>query len=179
MITSASYIQPMLASLLIVALSCALYCWTHEKKTSTRILLFSTCGLFVLSWGPIAWLTSRPFEFWYPPRLFPLGEAQAIVVLSSNVLPPTPERPISLPDRETYERCQQAAWLHNNWRKLPVLACGGVGASGGEACAITMRRILRAEGVDDSMIWTEERSRSTHQVLFTLETFFAGREFPR
>src|SRR2546430_13364869 len=36
--------------------------------------------------------------------------------------------------------------------------------TGVQTCALPiLRRILRSEGVDDSMIWTEEQSRSTHE----------------
>jgi len=127
------------------------------------LLLFGVSALLLLSLPPVAWLTSRPFESWYPRRPFPGGDAQAIVVLASNILPPRPERPIPLPDRDTYERCQYAAWLHQNWRKLPILAGGGAMTDGGEPYAATMSRILQGEGVEKSMIWTEESSHSTHE----------------
>jgi uncharacterized SAM-binding protein YcdF (DUF218 family) len=102
-------------------------------------------------------------ECWYVPRALPAGDAQAIVVLSADVRPPLPERPVPLPDNATYERCQYAAWLHKHWRQLPVLACGGMGPYGGEAFSVAMRRVVEGEGVPPPMIWTEEKSRSTHE----------------
>ena len=126
-------------------------------------MLAGVIGLFLLSWPPAAWLLSCALEGRYAPRAFPVGEADAIVVLSGNVQPPLPERPVPLADRDTYERCHYAAWLYHNWRKLPVLACGGVGSHGGEAFSVTMRRLLDAEGVPASQIWIEDESRSTHE----------------
>jgi len=158
-----SYVQPLLACFLLTVLICAWRCWMYQRSMTARILLFSVLGLFLLSSGPVAWLVARPLECWYARKPDAADEVQAIVVLASNVLPPAPGRPLSLPDSETLERCQYAAWLHNNWQKLPVLACGGVGASGGAPYAATMRRILRGEGVPDFMIWTEEKSHSTHE----------------
>src|SRR4029077_17824742 len=87
----------------------------------------------------------------------------AIVVLSADVPPPLPERPVPLPDNATYQRCQYAAWLHKHWRPLPVMACGGVGPYGGEPFSVAMRHLLEGEGVPLPMIWTEEKSRSTHE----------------
>src|SRR5947209_7607614 len=66
-------------------------------------------------------------------------------------------------DHETYERCELAAWLHNNWHPLPVLACGGRGNDRKQPYAATMGQLLRRAAVPDDMIWTEERSRSTHE----------------
>jgi uncharacterized SAM-binding protein YcdF (DUF218 family) len=158
-----SYLQPLLAFLLPLTLLCALRCWRRRKDATTGLLLFGVSALFLLSLPLVAWLASRPFESRYPRRPFPGGDAQAIVVLSGNVRPPLPERPIPLPDRDTYERCQYAAWLYHNWRKLPIVACGGAMTNGGEPYAATMSRILEAEGVEKAMIWTEQNSRSTHE----------------
>jgi uncharacterized SAM-binding protein YcdF (DUF218 family) len=109
------------------------------------------------------WLLSRPLEVWYPQRPFPAAPAEAIVVLAVGVNAPQFERPYSLPDKETYERCEFAAWLHHDWRPLPVLACGGPGVAGEQPFSATMRRLLERAGVPESMIWTEECSRSTYQ----------------
>jgi uncharacterized SAM-binding protein YcdF (DUF218 family) len=73
------------------------------------------------------------------------------------VITPTFERPFPLPDKETYSRTRFAAWLHGNWKALPVLACAG--RDGGP----TMREILVASGVPNALVWTEQRSRSTYE----------------
>ena len=110
---------------------------------------------------PVAWLLAQPFEMWYPRRPAPEGDAEAIVVFSGSAQKPLPERPYMLAGADTYARTVHAAWLHKNWRPLPVLACGG--GNLGEPFAVTMGRILEKEGVPRQMIWTEERSTSTFE----------------
>jgi uncharacterized SAM-binding protein YcdF (DUF218 family) len=158
-----SYLQPLLSLVLFLLVIGAWSCRNAKAGKRSRLLALAILGLFILSWRPAAWLASRPLECWYVPRAFPAGDAQAIVVLSADVRPPLPERPIPLPDNATYERCQYAGWLHKHWRQLPVLACGGMAPNGGEAFSVAMRRVLADEGVPLPMIWTEEESRSTHE----------------
>lgn len=116
-------------------------------------------ALLLLSWPPVDWLLSRPLEASYPIQPFPSKPAQVIVVLSSSVDAPRSERPYALVDKDTFSRCEFAAWLHRNWKSLPVLACGG----GRPPVSAAMRELLQRAGVPDSMILTEERSRSTHE----------------
>ena len=156
-----SYIQPLLTIVLAILVAGVWRCWTSEGKRM-RLLVGGVLALFLLSWPPAAWLLSLPFDGWYSPRALPIGEAQAIVVLASGVLPPVPQRPFPLPDLGTYERCQYAAWLYKNWRPLPVVACGG-SSHNQEPSAAAMRRILQAAGVPESMIWIEGRSHSTYE----------------
>jgi len=173
-----TYLQPLLSVVLFVLVIGA---WrTRNPRTGrrSRFLVLGILGLLFLSWHPAAWLASQPLECWFPRQALPAGDgadAQAIVVLSAEVKPPLRERPIPLPDQATYERCQYAAWLHKNWRALPVLACGGVGAKGGEAYSVAMRRLLQGEGVPAPMIWTEEKSRSTHENAVYGAEFLGGR----
>lgn len=158
-----SYLQPLLTLVLLLLAAAAWSCRSGKSDRCPRLLVLAIFALFFLTWRPVSWLVSRPFEAGYAHAALPSGDAQAIVVLSANVLPPLPERPVPLADHATYERCQYAAWLNKNWRDLPVLACGGVGPNGGEPYSITMRRILEGEGVATSKIWTEEKSRSTQE----------------
>jgi uncharacterized SAM-binding protein YcdF (DUF218 family) len=99
----------------------------------------------------------------YPTQPLPSQPTQAIVVLSSAIDPPIRERPFPLPDKDTYKRCRFAAWLHTNWKPLPVLACGGPGLKSQQPLSATMRRLLVEGGVPEAMVWTETRSRSTHE----------------
>jgi len=125
--------------------------------------ILSIVALLLLSWPPVDWLVSLPLEGRYPVRSFPAGAADAIVVLSSAVNPPLGQRPYSLPDKQTYQRCEFASWLHRYWRAVPVLACGGPGKKTQKPFAVTMRELLERSGVPEPMIWTEERSLSTHE----------------
>jgi uncharacterized SAM-binding protein YcdF (DUF218 family) len=158
-----SYIQPLLTLILLVLAIGTWRCWKFQQPGRPYLLLSGVVGLFLVSWPAAAWLLARPLEGRYTRRAKPIGDAEAIVVLSSNVKPPLAERPIPLADQDTYERCQYAAWLYKNWRTLPVLACGGVGPNGGEAFSVTMQRLLEAEGVPESQAWIEGKSRSTYE----------------
>jgi uncharacterized SAM-binding protein YcdF (DUF218 family) len=68
-----------------------------------------------------------------------------------------------MPDQETFERCAAAARAYQEWQPIPVLACGGGGVRNQPPYAVTMRDLLEREGVPANLIWTEERSRSTHE----------------
>ncbi len=139
--------------------------WIRLRRTKGAWLLgLGLLGLFIFSWPPVDWLLSRPLEIWYPVRPFnAAAHPQAIVVLSAYVDPPIYARPYPLLDFQTYQRCEFAAWLYRHWQAVPVLACGGRARSGDEPYSVSMRRALEQEGIPASMLWTEERSRSTHE----------------
>jgi uncharacterized SAM-binding protein YcdF (DUF218 family) len=118
----------------------------------------SLAALFLFTWPPVEWLISRPLEAWYPIRPLPPAEADAIVVLNSKVSTPIYERPFPLPDFDTYSRTRFAAWLHQHWKPLPVLAVAGAGGGAPAMC-----ELLTSSGVPDTQIWVEERSRSTYE----------------
>lgn len=131
------------------------------------ILLVALGLLFLVSWPPADWLLSRPLEGRYPIRPFAGAPVEAIVVLSATVEPPHYERPFAQPDQETSERCSYAAWIHQRWQNLPVLACGGGARS---PASVAMAKLLQEQGVPESLIWTEDRSTSTYQnALFGAE----------
>ena len=132
-------------------------------------------GLLLACWPPVDWLLSRPLELPYPVRALPQGPAQAIVVLSSNVDAPQKYRPFALADQDTFARCKFAAWLYRSWKALPVLACGGRGKRSAEPYSCTMREMLRESGVPEEMIWTEERSHSTHENAVNGASLLRGR----
>ena len=120
-------------------------------------------GLLLVSWPPVDWLLARPLEAQYSGRLLPASPAQAIVVLSSAMSMPPPSRPYPVPDRTTFGRCEYAAWLFHHWKALPVLICGGPEREGGRPTSSALREILERDGIPETLIWTEERSRSTHE----------------
>lgn len=157
-----TYTQPLIPVVLGL-LFLELWRRLRRKKGGRPILLAAaTATLFLISWQPVVWLVTRPLEAPYSHRLFPEGDAQAIVVLSSGVLPPFRGTSSLLLGQESYIRSEYAVWLYKNWRPLPVLVCGGeLGTP--EPYAVPMRRLIEAEGVPASRIWTEERSRSTYE----------------
>jgi len=113
-------------------------------------------GFLLLTWPPVAWLASRPLEAPYPVRPPDPRAVQAIVVLGSSVDDPRFERPYPLPNEDSFRRCEFAAWLFRQGKAVPVLA-SGLGVS------IAMADLLRRGGVPETMIWTEGRSRNTHE----------------
>jgi uncharacterized SAM-binding protein YcdF (DUF218 family) len=155
-----TYTEPLILTFLIVALVGLARLW---RCRGSWLLIVGVGGILLISWPPVDWLVSRPLEARYPIRPLPSGPAEAIVVLSSAVSPPISQRPYSLPDRYTYERCEFAAWLHQHWRPVPVMACGGPRSGSQQAPSVTMRQLLQRAGVPELMIWTEERSRSTYE----------------
>jgi uncharacterized SAM-binding protein YcdF (DUF218 family) len=155
-----TYTQPLLILFLLMMFIGVL---RSRRGGGLLLPLAGLLGLFLLSWHPAAWLFSRHLEARYPVRPFPPEAAEAIVVLSSSASPPHFERPYPLPDKETYQRCEFASWLHKSWKPVPVLACGGPSAERRQPVSATMRQLLERAGVPGSMIWTEERSRSTYE----------------
>jgi len=167
-----TYVQPLLLTFLLIT-ALGLF---HLRKSGRMLLpALGLVGLFLLAWPPAAWLFSRILDARYPERPFSpqtlstQPAAQAIVLIASAVIPPQYGIPYAVPDKETFGRCEYAAWLYthgqaNTLRQpIPVLACGGPGAKGEPPASVTMRRLIQQAGVPDSMIWTEERSRSTHE----------------
>jgi uncharacterized SAM-binding protein YcdF (DUF218 family) len=154
-----TYVEPLLLAVLLLGFAG----WLRMKKgPGARLVAASLAGLFLISWPPVDWLLSRALESRYDRAPASMEFAQSIVVLSAGVNPPDSEAPYAIPDKDTYERCAMAAWLHTHGHPLPVLACGG-GAPGKPAFSETMRDLLQASGVPASMIWTERQSRSTHE----------------
>ena len=155
-----TYIQP-----LILLFSAVVLVGLARLRRCKGALLptLGAVALLLLAWPPAAWVLSRPLEARYPLRPPQPEGAQAIVVLSSSVDPPRIERPYPLPSEDTYHRCEFAAWLFQQTKTLPVLASGGNGSRNQPAYSETMRQLLQRAGVPESMIWTEEQSRSTHE----------------
>jgi uncharacterized SAM-binding protein YcdF (DUF218 family) len=156
-----TYTQPLL---LIVLTVCCVGLLRLRSGKGKWLLAAGVLGLFLVSWPPVDWLLSRPLEARYPVRPFRPGpEVQAIVVFSAGISRATYERPYMLPEQDTYKRCEYGAWIHKQIPTAPVLACGGVGPEGGKPFSLAMRDVFQKAGVPEGLIWTEERSRSTHE----------------
>src|ERR1017187_9901958 len=61
-------------------------------------------GLFLWSWPPSTALFARTLERWYSFGHYPVGEADAIVVLSASVYPDRKSEPEALPGYGTFLR---------------------------------------------------------------------------
>jgi uncharacterized SAM-binding protein YcdF (DUF218 family) len=150
-----TYVQPLTAVLLLLLVIGLV---RMRRCSGIALPAIAVLGLCILSWPPLDWLFSRPLEMWYPVRPFSSSEpVQAIVVLSAAVSPPQFQRPYPLADKDTYERCEYAR------QQVPVLACGGPPGPRERPLAVHMRDLLERAGVPASMIWTEERSRTTYE----------------
>jgi uncharacterized SAM-binding protein YcdF (DUF218 family) len=158
-----TYTQPLLPLLFLIAGVGVLRCWRRTKGPKPTLLAVAVLGLFLISWPPVGWLFLRILEAPYPPRQLPPTDAEAIVVLSSNVYPVSPPVPTPRLGNDTFERTLYAAWLYKNWRPLPVLVSGGTNSSGTPPYALVMQDTLRLQGVPDSAIWSEKESHSTYQ----------------
>ena len=156
-----TYSQPLLLVLAVLAL-CGLVRLRACRKRG--LIGLAVAGFLLVSWPPVDWLFSRPLQAPFRPRpMARLVRPQAVVVLSSSVSPPHSWRPYPMPDQETFERCAAAARAYEQWQPIPVLVCGGGALRNQPAYSVTMRELLKREGVPENMIWTEERSQSTHE----------------
>jgi uncharacterized SAM-binding protein YcdF (DUF218 family) len=120
-------------------------------------------GLFVVAWQPAVWVASQPLEAWYPPSPPALDGAGAIVVLAAGIRPPDLGVPEARLEENTYARCEYGAWLWKRSPQLPVLVCGGTTSYVTTPAAEVMRRAMIAAGVPESLVWMEDRSRSTYE----------------
>lgn len=154
-----TYIQPLLLICIVLMLTGLLLIRFTKGK---YVVWAGVLALFLISWPPIDWLLSQSLEARYGTRPFqPPPNLQAIVVLCSSVQSPDNQRPYSLPDSQTFRRCEHAAWIYKQWGPLPVVACQGRQPT--KRDENIMRELLRQAGVDNNMIWTETRSGSTHE----------------
>lgn len=154
-----TYTQPLI---LLFGLAALAGLWRMRRGQGWGLAAGGVAALLLLAWPPVDWLISRPLEAGYPVRPYEPQPAGAIVVLSAAVEPPHFERPYYLADAETFGRCEYARWVHQARQALPILACGGPGGSPRPYSA-TMRELLERGGVPPAMIWTEDRSRNTHE----------------
>src|SRR5215471_53650 len=158
-----TYIQPLFPLLLVIAAVGVFNVWRKANGPKPRLLALGVLGLFLMSSPPVGWLFLRVLEGPYPRRQFPAEDAEAIVVLASDVYPPSPPVPTPRLGNDTSERTLYAAWLYKNSRQLPILASGGTSQPASPPYAMVMRDALLKEGVPVSMIWSEEESHSTYQ----------------
>jgi uncharacterized SAM-binding protein YcdF (DUF218 family) len=156
-----TYIQPVLPLLL----ASALFLLAFGRKSPHFGRRMALVCILLLLWSlvPVATLFSGTLEWWYPVRRYPPGEAQAIVVLSAGVYSHDASEPEDLPNASTFLRTNYAAWLYQNWRQLPIVVSGGAADAKKVSLSGVMSRLLEQRGVPVSMIWREDRSRSTYE----------------
>jgi uncharacterized SAM-binding protein YcdF (DUF218 family) len=156
-------LEPALPVLLLLSLAGLARQWRRSKPGHRPWLLtIGVTGTLLLSMNAVAWLLSRPLEIWYEDVPLRLDSAEAIVILAGTVHRPTRNRPYTFAAQDTYQRLQHGVWLFKHWKSLPILVCGGSLKEMGPQ-SLTMQHVLESEGVPSELIWTENRSRSTHE----------------
>src|SRR5256885_341727 len=103
-----TYLQPVLLLLLLLT---ALGMASHSVARFRRLGWLGLAMVFLWCWAPFAWLFSGTLEWFYQPDQIPPPDAEAIVVLSSNIVVPKPSVPEAYVGWDTYQRCKYAAWL--------------------------------------------------------------------
>jgi uncharacterized SAM-binding protein YcdF (DUF218 family) len=108
------YSQPLYPFALLLVFLGLIRFWRKSQGRKPVLLASALFGLFLISWPPFAWLALQPFERPFPHAINPSNDAQAIVVLASGIQYPTvPGLPVARLGSDTFERCQYAAYLHN------------------------------------------------------------------
>jgi uncharacterized SAM-binding protein YcdF (DUF218 family) len=150
--------------LLLVAL---LNLWRKPRPPRRRLLLMTGAfaGLTVVCCPPVAYLALGSLEWRYPPLEHRPADAQAIVVLSSGVLPPNGPRAHPELDHDSILRCQHAARLYHQGRPCKLIVSGGKVRPDepGPAVARVMADFLVQLEVNRADLIIEDQSRSTYE----------------
>jgi uncharacterized SAM-binding protein YcdF (DUF218 family) len=106
----------------------------------------------------------RMLERQYPPSNSSIPTADAIVVLSGDVLQPDGLRTEAEPGPRTFYRCLHAADLYSR-KPCPVIVSGATSDPDGEetGCAVVMRELLIKLGVKPADLIVENGSFSTYE----------------
>ncbi len=107
------------------------------------------------------------------------ADAGAIVILAGAVHQPFPPRTAPLLGADTYERCSYGAWYYRNRAQLPVLLVGGPTSAGAEPDAYAMKAFAIGAGIPESLLWLEDRSRSTAETHSTRPRFSVSGVFQK
>jgi uncharacterized SAM-binding protein YcdF (DUF218 family) len=150
--------------LLLVAL---LNLWRKPRPPRRRLLLLTGAfaGLTGACCPLVAYLALGSLEWRYLPLEHRPADAQAIVVLSSGVLPPDGPRTQPELDHDSILRCQHAARLYHQGPPCKLIVSGGKvhPEEPGPAEARVMADFLVQLGVKEADLLIEDQSRSTYE----------------
>ena len=149
-------------SLSLLLLGCAVA--FRKRKALFRVCFGLAVGvLLVCGNGWIVRGLTKHLEWQYlPPN--PVPQADAILVLSGGILPPTPPRS-TVEVADAGDRLLYGAYLFRKG-SAPRIICTGNVATGGLAlrpAAIDMAEFLEMLGIPQDAIVTETKSEDTHQ----------------
>ncbi len=161
-----AFLQPYPVLLLLLGLGIA-ELW-RRRRESIRRLLFVTIpfvGLTILSIPAVAHLSQGMLEWRYPPTERQPGNAEAIVVLGGGVLPADATRVRAEMNADSLLRCLHGAEVYRQGPSCPVIVAGGTTDIGPATAPIShlMRDFLRTQGLHESDLIVEDRSRNTHE----------------
>jgi uncharacterized SAM-binding protein YcdF (DUF218 family) len=158
-----TYIEPLLGFFLVVAAVGAFRLRKVHSRAGWLLLAGGLTGIFLTSWIPVPWaaglILERRYDLAFPSSVAGAG---AIVVLSANVLPPAPWRPLPLLDGESFQRVNHAGLVFRS-HPLPIIVSGGRPPGAVEAYAESMRRFLIDQSIPPDRIWVEDKSTSTFE----------------
>ncbi len=161
----ASFLRPSL----LLELCCAaalLNLWRKRQEKRGRLLLLTVpfVAKLVLSVPAVGHWTAGSLEWRYPPLPARPADAEAIVVLSGDVLQPDPGRSRAELGPSTLYRCLRAAELYHEGKPCPVLLSGGrVDPHAPVACADAMADFMPRLGVPAADLIVENGSRTTYE----------------
>jgi uncharacterized SAM-binding protein YcdF (DUF218 family) len=159
-------IQPFtLLYLLLGAATVNLWRKPREKRGRLLFLTLSFVGLTLVCTPAVAHVALGSLEWQFAPADEMPDGAQAIVVLSAGVRPPSGARIKAELDEDSLQRCLHAADLYRLRPTCTVVVSGGKvdPEVPGPACATMMRDFLVRVGVRDSDIKVEDSSRTTYE----------------
>jgi uncharacterized SAM-binding protein YcdF (DUF218 family) len=159
-------LQPFLVLLMLAGLG-VLNLWRRRVETRRRLLLAAVpvVSLILVSTRAVAYFAVGSLEWPYPEsHLRPEG-ADAIVVLSGYLRPPTRTFPKARLGADTLNRCLHAAELYSQGPRCLVVVSGGRMEEDkpGPTLAEAMADFLTHHGVAREDLLRETRSRSTYE----------------
>jgi len=141
--------------------------WRRRVDSRRRLVLVAVpfAVLAVVSLPATAYLALGSLEWPYPPQAGRPRGVDTIVVLSGAVHPPNRVRPEAELGEDSLYRCLHAARLYRRTGPCLVVASGGKvdSRTPGPTVAAAMRDFLIEQGVADSDLLLEDRSRSTYE----------------
>ena len=155
-----------LLHILFVVVFVIIYRRTDRDHRPALRWLAGAWGLFFLLSLPIVGHCFRAILESQNPPTSKIDDVDVLVVLGGGRIPPEVEGELTLPSESGLVRCRRALWVFKKLGgKAKLMICGGktrpeeAGTSEAEA----MAEFFRGQGVPESQIVLEDRSKSTYE----------------
>jgi uncharacterized SAM-binding protein YcdF (DUF218 family) len=153
--------------LLIVAMLASLNLWRKRVESRKRLLWVSLplAALYLWCTPAVAFLALGTLEWRFPPDSDLDGDAQAIVVLSGSIYPPTEFQSQAILGPSTLYRCLHAYDVYRAGPPRFLILTGGIvdPQREGPTLAEAMRDFMQQMGVPEQDLILETESRSTYE----------------